>query len=180
MQIRNTKNNYGIITKILHLMISVFFIIQFILVYLREYITDTNPLNLQLILLHKSIGFSLLFIGLLFIIWRFLNIKPIFPKSMARWEIILATATHHTLYLTILLMPLTGTLMSLLGGKPIKWFGFTVPLEFETNKPIADFLYNSHVLISYLLIGLITLHIVGALKHYFIDKNKILQRIFPW
>jgi cytochrome b561 len=178
MQFKNTLHNYSIITKSLHLITSVFIIIQFILVYWREYLTQANSLKLTLILLHKSIGFSLLFIGLFFIIWRFLNTKPKFPKNMARWEAIIATATHHSLYLCILLMPLTGTLMSLLSGKAILWFGLPIPLTLEINKSLAGFMYTSHVWISYLLAGFIILHAIGALKHYFINKDQILQRMF--
>lgn len=177
MQLKNTHNNYGFVTKKLHLIIAVLFITQFALVYWRENIPNINPLNLQLILLHKSIGFTLLFIGLFFIMWRFLNPKPKFPKDMARWEVILATATHHSLYLVILLMPLTGTAMSFLGGKGLKWFGFPIPNLIGENKELAGLLYQSHVWLSYIIIALVILHITGALKHHFIDKNNVLTRM---
>lgn len=177
MQFKNTSESYGFITKKTHLLIFILFLVQFILVYWREFVPNINPLNLQLILLHKSIGFTLLFIGLFFIIWRFLNIKPKYPNEMARWETILATATHHSLYLMILLMPLSGTLMSFLGGRGLKWFGLEVPNFLPLNKDLAGLIYQAHHYMSYLVIALVTLHVVGALKHHVIDKNNILERM---
>lgn len=177
MTLKNTPNSYGSLTKILHLLVAALFVVQFVLVYWRDYVPKSEPLNLQLILLHKSIGFTLLFIGLFFILWCFLNTKPQYPASMARWETILATATRHSLYLVILLMPLTGTLMSFLGGRGLKWFGYDIPNLFTLNEPAAGLLYNGHVMISYVVIGLVVLHITGALKHYFVDNNGILERM---
>lgn len=180
MQYKNTSSNYGIVTKVCHLLIALLFVVQFILVYWRDYVPQINPLNLQLILLHKSIGFTLLFIGLFFIVWRFLNTKPKFPSDMARWEVILATATHHTLYLTILLMPLSGTLMSFLGGRGLKWFGVNIPSIFPVNKELAGLIYKGHELMSYVIIALVVLHIGGALKHHYLDKNEVLTRMWKF
>lgn len=177
MTLKNTSNSYGSLTKLLHLFTALFFVVQFILVYWRENVPKSEPLNLQLILLHKSIGFTLLFTGIFFIIWRFLNTKPKYPESMARWETILATATHHSLYLVILLMPLTGTLMSFLGGRGLTWFGYDIPNFFTVNEAAAGFIYNNHVLLSYVVIGLVVLHVTGALKHYFIDNDGVLERM---
>lgn len=177
MKLKNTSSSYGFITKKLHLIIALSFLIQFALVYIRDYVPKINPLNLQLILLHKSIGFTLLFIGVFFIIWRLLNLKPKFPNEMARWEVILATATHHSLYLVILLMPLSGVLMSFLGGRGLKWFGLTIPNLIGENEILAGLFYQSHVWISYVVIALVLLHVTGALKHHYIDKNNILKRM---
>lgn len=178
MQYKNTDSNYSFITKKTHLLITILFVVQFTLVYWRDYVPQINPLNMQLVLLHKSFGLTLLFIGLFFIIWRFLNTKPKFPSDMARWETILATATHHSLYLLILLMPLSGALMSLLGGHGIKWFGIPLPNYLPLNKPLSGIIYQAHVYLSYLVIALVVLHVTGALKHYFIDKNNVLQRMW--
>jgi cytochrome b561 len=97
---------------------------------------------------------------------------------MPRWEIILATAVQHTLYLMILLMPLTGTLMSFLSDKGLKWFGLAVPNLIGINEPLARIFYNGHVYLSYLVIVLFVFHVAGALKHHYIDKNNILERMW--
>lgn len=180
MQIKNTPDSYGVVTKGFHLVISLAFVIQYILLYWREYTSEANPLNLQLILLHKSIGFTLLIIGLGFIIWRFLNTKPLYPKTMAKWEILLATITRYALYFVILLMPLSGTLMSFMSGRGLKWFGLDLPNFFEINKSLAGNIYTSHVWMSFFIIALVILHVAGALKHHFIDKNNILVRMCKW
>jgi cytochrome b561 len=39
---------------------------------------------------------------------------------------------------------------------------------------------NIHTALAYVLYGLVVLHIGGALKHQFFDKERELQRILPW
>lgn len=178
MQIKNSLQNYGIVTKLTHAVLALLFISQFIIIYWRHQLPNGSSFGLDLLFLHKSIGFSLLFIALFFALWRFFNIKPVYPKNMLRIEAILATATHHSLYLVAILMPLTGTLMSFMSGKGIKWFGYTVPNLFTINEKMAGFFYDSHVYLSYIAITLVLLHFAGALKHYYISKDNILQRMW--
>lgn len=178
MRYKNTYNSYGIITKRLHALIAILFISQFVLVYWRDYFSDDKVFNIQLILLHKSIGFTLLFLGIFFVFWRLINIKPDYPNLMLRWEIILAKATQHSLYLIILLMPISGLVMSMMGGHGIKWFGYAVPNFLPINKSIASIAHETHEYLSYLIIFLFILHTMGALKHYFINKNNIVRRMW--
>ncbi len=178
MPLKNTSASYGFVTKVLHAIIAIAFIIQFGLIYAKHYLLADDTSKLSFTLLHKSVGFSLVFVGLAFLLWRVVNTKPRYPAKMPRWEIILATATHHLLYLVILLMPVTGTVMSMSSGKGIKWFGHPIPNMLPKNEYIASLFYNSHVYISYLVLVLFSLHMAGALKHYYIDKNNILQRMW--
>lgn len=183
---KNTPYQYGLVTKILHAIISFLFIIQFIIIYTREFILDDKNFKIFLILLHKSLGFTLLILGIIFIVWRFLNIKPKLPPSIARWEAILAYVNHVFLYLVILIMPLSGVIMSMASGKGLKWFGLSIPNVISEDNHLSEFAYNTHVYVSYLVIALVTLHLLGALKHYLVDKyshnpsskNNILQRMW--
>lgn len=180
MTLKNNYQSFGTITKLLHLIISILFIVQFVLVYWRDYVSNANPLNMQLIMLHKSFGFTLLFLGLFFIIWRLFNVKPLYPLHMAKWEKFLANTTHYLLYLTILIMPLTGVMMSFLSGRGIKWFGLAVPNYFNIDKELAGLFYSGHVWLSYAIIGLVILHVAGALKHYYLSSDNVMQRMWKF
>ena len=178
MSIKNTTGKYGRGTQLLHGIIAILFIMQFALVYSKQYVVSNDGTKLSLLMLHKSIGFSLLFIGLVFILWRCINTKPGYPKKMARWEVWLANTNHRLLYLLAFIMPLTGVIMSMSSGKGIKWFGHPVPNLLAKNENLAGIFYNTHVYLSYLILVLLFLHIAGSLKHHYIDKNNILQRMW--
>ena len=79
--------------------------------------------------------------------------------------------------LTLIVMPLSGVLMSLLGGRPIDMYGlFTIPPIAEM-KDVGRSLREVHGYAGYTLAILIGLHIAGALKHAVIDKDATLRRM---
>ena len=72
---------------------------------------------------------------------------------------------------------------------PIDMFGlFNWPaLSFLTNlpadqmKPSHDLLSEAHHLMAKVIVyGLVPLHVLGALKHQFIDKDNTLARMIPF
>ena len=78
----------------------------------------------------------------------------------------------------MLAMPISGVfLMSLLGGRPINIYGlFTIPpiMDIEGIRPIGR---QIHGLVAYTFLGLIGLHLLGALKHLLIDRDATVQRM---
>ena len=75
-------------------------------------------------------------------------------------------------------MPVCGWVMSVAAGRVPSYFGlFNMPLPIEANKTLSKFMLTSHKTIAWILITLVILHVGGALKHYFIDKDNIVQRM---
>jgi cytochrome b561 len=50
-----------------------------------------------------------------------------------------------------------------------------IPLDKGLGKAVMEL----HEVGGKVLIGLIILHILGALKHYLVDKDNVLQRMIP-
>jgi cytochrome b561 len=176
--IKNTTQRFGVVTKLLHCIVALAVFIQYFLVYRRTYIPKTSPSHLQYILLHKSIGVTLLALGTLFLFWHWVNLKPAYPITMKSWERILAGCVQKSLYYTVVIMAITGATMSLAGGKGLMWFGISLPQFIPPNQTIAGLFYITHVRLSYIVMGLVGLHILGACKHHWIDKNNVLKRMF--
>ncbi len=177
MQIKNSTQKYGVITKTLHWITMLFFAIQYFLVYRREYFPKDAPEKLQYILLHKSFGFTFLFIGIVFFLWAILNAKPIYPAFMQKWEQNLAKLTRYILYLIIIIMPISGTIMSQTGGKVIYWFGHAVPMFLPLNKVVSGIAYNIHTYTGTAAMGIIVLHMIGAIKHLITPNDSVVKRI---
>ncbi|OZB17968.1 MAG: hypothetical protein B7X53_04805 [Hyphomonas sp. 34-62-18] len=74
-------------------------------------------------------------------------------------------------------MPLSGVLMSLLGGRPINFFDLFLIPPIAENKEAAGLLRQVHGYVAYALAGLIGLHILAALKHAVIDRDGTLARM---
>ena len=127
--------------------------------------------------LHKSIGLTILMLIVLRMYWRFTHRPPAFLNSMKLWEKRLAKATHHSLYLLMFLIPLSGIIMSAGSKYGIKWFGIKVIPGFD-DKAIRELFFEFHEIFGLLLLLLLIFHILGAIKHSNIDKDGTLRRMW--
>jgi cytochrome b561 len=139
-----------------------------------------GPQRFRAVPWHKAIGitiFALVFIRLL---WRLTHPAPSLPAAMPAWERHAAHASHWGLYLLMFAVPLSGWLMSSALGFSTVVFGIRVPDLLERNRELGDILKTVHYFLNKTLLLLIVLHFAAALKHYFIDRDDILQRMLPW
>ena len=174
MGIKNTADNFGWLSKILHWLIFALFVVQYFLVYRREYFPKGSPEKLQYILLHKSLGVCILILAFIMLLWRHVGTRPSMLATMSTLEIRIAKATHVLLYVAMFLFPITGISMSMFSGKGLSVFGWPLPNPVDKNETLSGFFYNSHVWISYVVMGLVGLHVLGALYHHFYRKIEFL------
>ncbi len=150
----------------------------FAIVPLGLYMSDLklSPTKLQLFSYHKWVGITLLMTALLRLLWR-LSHKP--PRlDLPPLHKALSGAVHGLLYALLLLIPLSGWLMSSAKGFKTVWLGLLpLPDLIDKNKELGLLLENLHANWSNLLMLLVALHIAAAIKHRFIDRDRILDRM---
>ena len=142
--------------------------------------------------LHKSIGLTVLGLALLRVLWRLSHRPPPLPRSYPWVERVGAHAAHLLLYGLILGLPISGwfhdSAFKQAAAHPLKlfwvipWFriGAIAAMEPAAKEQFHSTWFEIHSLLAYALYGLLALHILGALKHQFIDKHAELGRILPW
>ena len=130
-------------------------------------------------MIHKSIGLTILLLMCVRLFWINHTGKPELPFSVPRWERLLARVVQAALYVFLFAQPLIGWVMSVSAGRTPVFFGlFQVPLlGIPVNKYLSDTMAEAHEIIAWILIALIALHVAGALKHYFINKDRLLHRM---
>jgi cytochrome b561 len=129
--------------------------------------------------LHKSIGITL---GALFvarIVWRLMHRPPPLPSTMPRWQAHAAGASHVLLYACMFTMPLAGYLGSIFSGYPIRYFGMTLPGWGWKDDVLKDFFSSVHFVAALVFMLLITLHVLAAMKHLWIDRDGVFHRMLP-
>jgi cytochrome b561 len=195
----NNNTKYTNIAIVLHWLIGIAILFMFVLGWFMTELPKETPkttsfdiFNLGLITwgveeeqsqrsfyfnLHKSVGLSLLMLIVLRMYWRFTHRPPAFLNSMKLWEKRLAKATHHSLYLLMFLIPLSGIIMSAGSKYGIKWFGIKVIPGFD-DKAIRELFYEFHEIFGLLLLLTLILHILGAVKHSIVDKDGTLRRMW--
>lgn len=126
--------------------------------------------------LHKSIGITLLALIAFRIFWRITHKPPALLSSYSAIERKLATAAHHLLYLLMVALPISGIVMAMSSKYGVKWFG----LEFLPgldNPDLRDAFKEVHEIIGVVILLVVIVHILGALKHKFIDRDTTMQRM---
>ncbi len=144
--------------------------------YLADFV-PRGPEKGALINIHKAIGVLVLVFGLWRVGWRLAQGFPEPAGPAPNWQHLIAKLTHWMLILGIIVMPVSGMMMSLFGGHDISVFGlFVIPGQ-EENRALSSAAGGIHAIFSKVLIAFIVLHILGALKHHLIDKDATLVRM---
>ncbi|MDP2247561.1 MAG: cytochrome b, partial [Nitrosomonadales bacterium] len=126
--------------------------------------------------LHKSVGVTLLVLIAFRVFWRITHQPPALLSSLKEWEKKLAETAHRTLYVLMIAMPISGLIMALYSKYGVKWFGIPI-LPGLDDKGIRETFLTVHEWVGVALALLIILHIAGALKHKFINKDETLKRM---
>ena len=173
------RNRYSTVSLILHWLIAALVVTQIVLIQAHE-ATD-GPISREFVNLHKSVGLSILVLTLVRLGWRVANPAIPLPAETPRWQKLAARATHVLFYVFLIAMPLVGWAASSAAGRDIIWFGlFEWPaLPVGGGREFAGQLMDLHELAAKLLIALVVLHVLGALKHHFIDRDNVLHRMIP-
>lgn len=171
------RNRYSIVSLILHWLIAALVLTQVVLITAHE----AGDPQRTFISLHKSVGISILLLTLGRIGWRIANPAIALPSHQPAWQRLLARVTHVLFYVVLIVIPLTGWMASSAMGRDIVWFGlFNWPLlPIGGGRDMAGLLMNIHGLVVKGLYVLIALHVLGALKHHFIDRDNVLHRMIP-
>ncbi|MCG2841508.1 cytochrome b [Sandaracinobacter sp. RS1-74] len=144
----------------------------------------TRQLGFTVAQLHKSIGLTILVLSLVRLGVRLVAGAPPLPAHMTPVERLLSKLTHWGFYAVMILVPLSGWVM--VSASPLAfptiWFGlFEWPhLPIASSKETAGAASEAHELMAFFGAFLFFLHVGGALKHHFWDRDDVLARMLPW
>lgn len=144
--------------------------------------TDDRALAGAIMGNHKALGITILLLTLGRLAWRLGHRTPPLPADLANWERILARALHTLFYILLIGLPLGGWLANSYFDRTIDMFGaFVVPaLPVGSNPDLGESIFEIHETLGGIFIYLIGLHILGALKHTFFDRNGGIFRMLPF
>ena len=186
---------YSTVTRVIHWSTAVLILIAIPLGLISSSIgpkaTDSTlkALRENLLFWHKSIGVTVLLLALVRIGWHLTHRRPPLPAHLPRGERAAANTVHGLLYLLMVGMPVTGIILSQSVGYPVSVFGlFTVPaiVHPDLSVPVMQrlgvqigFVLHKRVL-AYSLFAVLAFHVLGLLKHQFIDRDpSIWRRMAP-
>ena len=141
--------------------------------------------------LHKSVGITVFGLVVLRLLWRASHPPPAMPADYPKVERTAAHLAHYALYAVILALPFSGWLhdsawkdaathpLRLFYAVPFPRLGALEQLPPGARAHAHDVWFAIHGWLAYALYALFGLHVAGALKHQWLDREPELQRMLP-
>jgi len=177
MLIRDTASGYGLVTRLTHWIMAAAIIGMFVLGLWMVTLNYYNPYYRIGPDIHRSVGILLLILLVLRFAWRLANPKPD-DSELVPWERTAARVVHWGFYPLLLALMVSGYLISTADGRSIEVFNwFRVPSLFA-KKGMEDVAGEVHEILAYATIAVVVLHAAASLKHHFVDRSRILVRMW--
>ena len=173
------KTHYTATAKGLHWFMA---ILIFGLLALGFYMQDLplSPEKLQFYSWHKWAGVTVFALVWLRLLWRVTHRPPAYPISMSGLQQALAHTGHLVLYVLMIVIPLSGWLMSSAKGVQTVWFGvLPLPDLIGRDKELGKQLAELHSALNIGFLVLIGGHAAAALFHHLVHKDDTLRRMLP-
>jgi cytochrome b561 len=129
---------------------------------------------------HSALGYDLLALTVLRLLWRWINPVPAPPSNLPRWARAAARFGHASLYILMLGVSLTGWMVATTFRSPMTkdLLGIDFPpIVTQVDRSLRQWLEESHMVIAYLLGVVVLVHILGALRHHIFKRNDVLRRM---
>lgn len=163
----------------IHWLTVVLIVAVFASIELREYFPKGSDARNGLKTLHFMLGLTVWLLVLVRLVLRSRERAPQIVPPPSAWQIGAAHAMHALLYAVMIAMPVLGWLVLSGEGKPVPFFGLTLPPLMSENKDLAHQIEDVHVFIGNAFYYLIGFHTVAALAHHYLAKDNTLVRMLP-
>ena len=154
-------------------------IVQFTVAWTMPHIGRNTPVT-TLISLHFTMGVVILVVVIVRLAWRVTHGEPPPEDGVPPWQTASARIVHWLLYLLLFVLPVLGWIDASWRGMTIVMFGLELPRLVAARAPGWGWTGDVHTLLAwYAVLTLVALHVLAALYHYFIRRDRVLQRMLP-
>ncbi len=171
--VSDSSIRYGFITRFFHWLMAIGFAWMFLTVVAR-FINEDAAFTKAVFAYHAQVGFTLLWLGVLRVIWAVLQ-RSNRPKSD-----LAANLGHACLYVLMIAVPLIALLRTIGSDRGFTYWGVWSILQptgekIEWMRTLGNTLHGN---LGWLLFALIIGHIFFAIKHSLVPGDeRVLSRI---
>ncbi|WP_392562393.1 cytochrome b [Orbus sturtevantii] len=167
---------YSTKQKWIHWLTAILVFLAILLPLLRGSLAQYLSGMANLFVLHKSLGIMVFILT----VWRIIviikqGIPEVQPKH-EKLQRILSKSVQGIIYLLLLILPLSGYLMS---SRDIHFLGFITLPALTLPNGVYGVFHSVHIIGAYLLIFLLCLHVLAAFYHHLWVKDNVLKSMLP-
>ena len=177
--VRNAMNEWGWPARLFHWLGAAAILVLLAHGWWMTHVT-ARPDRIANYAWHAALGYDLVVVTVLRLLWRWFGGVPALPADAKPWERIAAGVGHVLLYLLTFATTLAGWAMAGTMRTPLTHdlLGVSFPLIYVSQDRVAhEFLEDGHKLLAYVLAAIVVIHIAGALRHHLIKRNDVLRRM---
>ena len=176
---KNTDERWGAVSQLLHWLIVLLILgigtAGLVMTEMRN-----SPDKIQVYLLHKSFGLTVLALITLRLLWRLYAGAPRPVSGTPRWQERIASLTHGALYALVFAMPLSGWVLNSAAGFPLRWFElFNLPSIAAKSDSLHELMEEVHEWLFWTLIAVALVHAAAAIYHHVFQHDATLARMLP-
>lgn len=170
LQLRNTADRYGLVTKALHWGVFVVLVFQF-----GTGLAGGGEGG------HATAGLVLLGLVIVRAAWRMATRLPDWAPSLGPWSRRFVHRLEQVMYVALFAKPITGLLLLAADEGELDLAGFgEFELEWAENGRWEDIFAAAHAWSGYVLLAAVALHVGFVLKHQFINRDRLAFRMLPF
>lgn len=181
--IRNTSHQWGSIAQALHWIGALLIIVQLGHGWWMTHLVEREA-RLPNYAWHADVGYIVLSLVVLRLLWRWVNVTPDEPAESGAFERFLARAGHWGLYALMFAATFSGWALAGTFRQPLNnMFGglIQVPsIVSSQDRAVHGFFEEVHEWSVYLLLAVVIVHVLSALRHHLVKRNDVLDRMLPF
>ena len=173
------NKDYSGVDKGLHWATALLLVTQYVVGFtMPEIHKGTQPEIL--INTHLSLGALIILVVLARLVWRLIHPVPPLGGEGPKVMMLVSRIMHGLIYILMIVVPVLGWANANARGWHVGVWG-VVPLPDirESGDPLGRKMGDIHMMCSYVLIGLVSIHVLAALYHHFVAKDRVLARMLP-
>lgn len=163
----------------LHWLMALLIIAVLALIEFRVLFEKGSDIREGMKTVHFMLGLSVLGLVAVRLAIRLTTSTPPITPQPAAWQTGLSHLLHFAFYVAMIAMPILGWLLLSASGKPVPFFGLTLPALVAENKEAAEWYKEVHATMGDAVMVMIGLHVAAALFHHFAVKDDTLKRMMP-
>lgn len=175
--LRNSTTAWGGPARFLHWAVAALVLVQ-VALGLTAAGWRLSPAKLDFFVWHKSLGFMILLLVVIRLIWRLANPTPALPAGLSFFERLGARVSHGFFYVLLIMLPINGWVINSAANVPFSIFWLVpLPAIVAPSPTLAGTAENAHFVLFSLLLLLLVVHAGAALRHHFVKRDEVLSRM---
>jgi cytochrome b561 len=166
------------VQRALHWAMATLILLAIALGAMTAYLPAGHQPRQGLLEVHKSLGFTILALLVVRVIWRLMTGEPPYRAPLGRLNHLASRAGHFALYGLMFFMPITGYLYSAAGGYSLPWFGlFQWPRLLSHDDGISGWGKLLHDRGAWVIAAVVAAHLAAVVWHHWIKRDEVLSRM---